>query len=168
MQIPISLTLAVGFVTIVSLCPRLGEGKSSSNDESAAVQQVISAYMDAFNQHDPRGVAALFAPDGDFTNALQVTTHGQNDIEEHLKPVFATRLKNARRTYSLRRIQFLQPEVSVATTDYRLEGETKPDGTPGPTRNGLLTWILTKPHDKWLIDTLEEAEVPSLCATPNQ
>jgi uncharacterized protein (TIGR02246 family) len=167
MKIPVSLALVAVLAAMLSLGSRSAGSQSASHEETQAIRQVIDAYMVSFNRHDAHAVAALFASDGDFTNALQVTTHGQKDIEEHLGPVFATHLKNAQRTSSVRRIQFLKSDVAVATTDYRLEGLTEPNGGAKAARTGLLTWVITKAKDKWLINTLEEAEVPSPCATSN-
>jgi uncharacterized protein (TIGR02246 family) len=163
MRNPISAACVLGLVMFASIRTQPAIAKSS-DDDSAGVQQLINSYMDGFNRHDAHAVAALFSDDGDFTNALQITTHGQKEIDEHLGPVFATRLKNARRTYTLRNIRFLTPTIALATTDYQLEGLTDPSVTATPPHKGLLTWVVRKSQRKWMIESLEEAEIPTPCA----
>lgn len=140
---------------------RLQQVKAEDGD-TAGVKAVIEAYMDAFNKHDPHAVAALFTEDGDFTNGRQVTAHTRKTIDEHLVPVYGGALKNSHRTYSLRSIRFVTPDVAVAATDYELAGTTGPKGDELPPRKGMLQWVIAKKNGKWLIDVLNESELPAV------
>jgi uncharacterized protein (TIGR02246 family) len=133
----------------------------AAEGDTAGVKAVIDAYMDAFNKHDPHAVAALFTEDGDFTNGRQVTAHTRKVIDEHLVPVYGSVLKNSHRTYTLRSIRFVTPDVAVAATDYELSGTTNPKGDELPPRKGMLQWVVAKNNGKWLIEVLNESELPA-------
>ena len=139
--------------------PGLQQAKAADGD-TAGVKAVIDEYMGAFNKHDPHAVAALFTEDGDFTNGRQVTAHTRRTIDEHLVPVYGGVLKNSHRTYSLRSIRFVTPDVAVAATDYELSGTMSPKGDELPPRKGMLQWVITKKNGQWLIDVLNESELP--------
>jgi uncharacterized protein (TIGR02246 family) len=137
----------------------LQQAKAADSD-TAGVKAVVDAYMDAFNKHDPHAVANLFTEDGDFTNGRLITAHTRKTIDEHLVPVYSSVLKNSHRTYTLRSIRFVTPDVAVVATDYELSGTTGPNGAEVPTRKGLLQWVVAKQNGKWYIDVLNENEVP--------
>jgi uncharacterized protein (TIGR02246 family) len=132
----------------------------AAEGDTAGVKAVIDAYMDAFNKHDPHAVAALFTEDGEFTNGRQVTAQTRKVIDEHLVPVYGGALKNSHRTYTLRSIRFVTPDVAVAATDYELSGTTNPKGDALPPRKGMLQWVVAKSNGKWMIDVLNESELP--------
>ena len=137
----------------------LQQAKAADGD-TVGVKGVIDAYMDAFNKHDPHAVANLFTEDGDFTNGRLITAHTRKTIDEHLVPVYGSVLKNSHRTYSLRSIRFVTPDVAVVATDYELAGTTGPNGAELPPRKGLLQWVVSKQGGKWFINVLNENEVP--------
>src|SRR5580692_4951055 len=69
---------------------------SPAGDDTAAVKQVVLAFEKAFNSHDSGAVGQLFTEDADFTNVQGGTTGSRKELEDHLAPLFATRLKTVR------------------------------------------------------------------------
>ena len=132
---------------------------AADDDASAAIKSMVDGFNDSFNRHDPHAVAMWFADDADFINTQQAVSHGRQGIEEHFVPLFAGRLKNARRTSTIKSIRFITPEVASVTMDYVLSGTTGTNGEAVPVRKGLYDWIVTKQNGKWSINILHESEL---------
>jgi uncharacterized protein (TIGR02246 family) len=141
---------------VVSLAPNQA---NAADDESPAIKNVITGFTDSFNQHNAHAVAMWFTEDADFTNVGQVTSHGRQDIEAHFVPLFAGRLKNSHRTYTLRTIRFLTPSVASVAMDYELADTTDSSGKVVPLRKGFYDWVVTKQNGRWLINVLHESEL---------
>jgi hypothetical protein len=56
------LTIALAGLSVISRCQTKGE------TDQQAVSTVIDRFMDAWNRHDAKAFAAVFAEDADFTN----------------------------------------------------------------------------------------------------
>jgi hypothetical protein len=97
---------------LVSVPWAISWAKNSEAADSSAIKQVVSDFLDAFNNHDAHAWALSFAEDGDFTNVAGLTRHGRREVEERFAGLFAGPLKNAHRTYQLKSIRFLTPGIA--------------------------------------------------------
>ena len=68
-------------------------------DEQAIVA-LMDRFMDAWNRHDAKSFASVFAEDGDFTNWRGTGASGRSKIEEFHAPMFTTIFKNSHQTYT--------------------------------------------------------------------
>jgi uncharacterized protein (TIGR02246 family) len=130
----------------------------AESDASTAIKNVIAGYVDSWNRHDAYAASMSFAEDGDFINVEQAVFRGRKGIEEHLVPMFAGRLKNAHRTYTVKSIRFLTPQVAVVYMDYEITGTKGIDGADVALRKGLYDCVVTGRNGKWLINVLQESE----------
>ena len=99
--------MAIFLLVPVSLAVTWAKPADSQEADSAAVKKLFNDFNEAFNNHDAHAVAALFTDDADFINTQAVTTHGKAEVEQHLAPLFAGRLKAVRRDVVLRDVRFL-------------------------------------------------------------
>ena len=151
---------AVIATTIVLSAGLLGSRCAlAAGGDSAAIEHVIDGFTADFNRHDAHGVSTWFTEDADFINVQQAVSQGRKNIEEHFVPLFSGRLKNARRTISVKSIRFITPNVAAADIDYELTGAINVNGTADPARKGLYDWVLVKQNGKWLISAFHESEV---------
>ena len=104
----------------------------------------MTAYDDAFNQHDAHALGGLFADEGDFTNMRGSSKHGRNDIEQNEGNLFAGGLTNSHRTDTMKSIRFLTPEIAQLDADWEMTGTKSADGSDSPPRKGLLDWVVVK------------------------
>jgi uncharacterized protein (TIGR02246 family) len=139
-------------------------GQKESNTTQAdlsAIKQVVAGYSEAFNHHDARATASLFAEDADFTNMRGANRRGQKEIEQIFVSLYAGILKNAHRTDTVKSIRFLTPEIAVMDDLWEMTGSKAADGSENPTRKGLFDWVLTKVNGQWSIAVLHEVEFPN-------
>jgi uncharacterized protein (TIGR02246 family) len=143
---------------LVSVPCAISWAKNSEAADSSAIKQVVSDFLDAFNNHDAHAWALSFAEDGDFTNVAGLTRHGRREVEERFAGLFAGPLKNAHRTYQVKSIRFLTPGIASVDADWEMTGSKAADGSESPVRKGLFHWIMTRQNDHWLFAAFHEFE----------
>ena len=89
-----------------------------------------------------------FADDADFINVQQAVRAGAKASRSISCLCFPGRLKNAHRTYTLKNIRFITPDVAAVTMDYVLNGTTGANGETVPPRKGLYDWIVVQAERK--------------------
>jgi uncharacterized protein (TIGR02246 family) len=133
--------------------------RKSDSADSATIKQVVAEFLDAFNNHDAHAWAMAFAEDGDFTNVAGLTRHGRKEVEERFASLFAGPLRSAHRTYSVRSVRFLTPEIASVDADWEMTGSRAADGSENPVRKGLFHWVMTKQNGHWLFTAFHEFEI---------
>lgn len=140
---------------------------AAADDASVGIKSLIDGFTAAFNGHDAQALAILFTEDADFISVQQANSHSRKGIEEHFVPLFSGRLKNAHRTYTVKNIRFISPEVASVTMDYVLTGTVGANGEQLPPRKGLYDWIVVRQNGKWMISVLHESELaPAAAVVP--
>jgi uncharacterized protein (TIGR02246 family) len=125
--------------------------------DSAAIKQSVAAFTDAWNRHDPHGVAMRYVEDGDFSSTQGNASHGWKELEEHYVSIFTTFLKAAHRADTVKSIRFLTPTMASVDIDWQMTGAKAPDGSEAPLRKGLLNWVMTKNNGQWMITIYHES-----------
>jgi uncharacterized protein (TIGR02246 family) len=163
--------LALGFVTgwgnvacaqsAVATPPRAGTG-SATNAAGAAAEQAIRAsaaqFVAAFNKHDAKAVAALWAPDGDYLDETGTLSAGREAIEKYYADYFATE-HGATIALQVDAIRVLGPDTAVE------DGSSAVTATPhaAPTL-GRYTVVHVKRDGAWLMASVRELKTESVAA----
>ncbi|HMB83834.1 MAG TPA: SgcJ/EcaC family oxidoreductase [Terriglobales bacterium] len=146
------LLMIVLCVTGVALC----QNAPATNDQG--IQKLVASFMDAWNSHDAHAFAETFAEDADFTNVIGRSAHGRKAVEEFHAPMFATRFKNTHLTAGEVKVRTINPDIASVDVSWEMTGAIETDGTPLPTRKGLLNWVVTRHDDRWLIAVMHNQE----------
>jgi uncharacterized protein (TIGR02246 family) len=125
----------------------------------SGIKQALADYIDGFNHHDATAVAAEFAEDAERTTVRGDVSHGRGAIEKSYAGLFGGMLKNAHRSATVKSIRFLTPEIALVDANYELTGRTTNSGAEQPPAKGLLSLVMTKHGDKWLITDFHEQEM---------
>jgi uncharacterized protein (TIGR02246 family) len=159
-------SFAIGSVAILIMVPvsaRVAADRQA--DEAAVVDVVQTRQQQAWNEHDAKAYAALFAEDGDVVNVNVVGWwwKGRKEIENKLTDAFAFVFRDSTLTITEVDTRFLMPEVAVAHTRWTMSGAKTPPGIPEP-REGIQTIVLQKVGEKWMIAAFQNTnyrpEVP--------
>ena len=118
----------------------------------------LDDFVGAFNKHDAQGWAMPFGADGDFTNVSGLTRHGQKEVEERFKELFAGPLKDSHRTATVRHLRFVRPDVAAVDAEWALAGSRAADGSENPVRKGMFTWVMVKQDGRWMFADFHESE----------
>ena len=156
--------------TIVTIClfllPLLAFVQANPSSDQQAIREVMDRFVDAWNHHDARAFAAVFAEDADFTNWRGIGASGRSKIEEFHAPIFATIFKNSHQKYTDIKTRFIRPDVAVVDVRWELTGLLDPQGNPHSDRNGLLSFVMAKDAGRWQIIVMHNLDVSALPPPP--
>jgi uncharacterized protein (TIGR02246 family) len=121
-----------------------------SGDE-AAIRANVAAFVRAYNAHDPKGIAALFTPNGQIVDEEGKVNEGRDEIEQAFKDLF-TDSPQKRIEVNVESIRFIGPNVAVE------KGSTK-EVVPGePPENDRYAVLHVKRDGKWLMALAEDSD----------
>jgi uncharacterized protein (TIGR02246 family) len=130
-----------------------------ATQDEASVSAVVDRFVQAWNDHDIRAFAALFAEDAEFVNAIGLHWHGRAQIAAAQANNHATIFKESRLDNVRVRQRFLKPDVAVVHATWDLVGQRRRDGQAVPPRAGLITMVLTKEGDAWPIAVFQNTDI---------
>jgi uncharacterized protein (TIGR02246 family) len=127
---------------------------SSAHSQAAEDWRILGALPDRFSkawaQHDAHGLAAIMSKDVDFVNVGAIWLHGP-DFETYHDRILKGRFKSSTNKPLAVKVGFIRPDIAVVRWSWEIRGETLADGSPSPTRYGLMTFIVEKRDDAWLV-----------------
>jgi len=145
---------------IILCCSLLmGSAVADQNPDEAAIRQTVMGLQEAWNRHDMRAFANLFAEDADFVNVAGVWLKGRSQIEEKHRAAHATMFRDSTLSVEEVNVRFLTPDIAIAHVLTSLVGQKLPDGTEVPQRRALLTVVLQKQSGKWMIVAAHNTDV---------
>jgi uncharacterized protein (TIGR02246 family) len=121
----------------------------NSEQDHQAVLATFKAMSDAWASMDAWQFAACYADDATVIGP-GIYLRGRDDINASMAGAFAGPLKGTLRPHSAQSVRFLRGDTAVvvteSTTMFPDESEVPPD------RRHLVTWILARHHDEWLVE----------------
>lgn len=127
--------------------------------EVKGIQNVLDGFAHGWNVHDGKIFSEVFAEDADFTNVMGISKCGRNAIEEMHDPLFKTIWSTSTLTISKSKTRFIKPDVASVDAWWDLDGLKSADGSDRPSRNGLLSFIMTKKDNNWLIAVMHNMDL---------
>jgi|SRR6516162_2977156 len=125
-------------------------GADQKGDDAAIRDVVQSRQQQAWNQHDAKAYAALFAENGDVVNVVGWWWRSRKEIENKLSDAFAFAFRESTLTITEADVRFLTSEIAVAHTRWTMSGARTPPTIPEP-RAGIQTLVLQKLGGNWMI-----------------
>ena len=140
---------------IMTICfllfPLLFTAQTSAETDEHAIRAVMDRFMDAWNHHDAKAFAAVFAEDADFTNVRGIGASGRQKIEDFHAPVFATIFSKSHQEYTDVKTRFIRPDIAAVDVHWKMTGVIDAQGSPRPDRDGLLNFVMAKNAGRWEI-----------------
>jgi uncharacterized protein (TIGR02246 family) len=136
------------------------EGASAKPDRSAdekAIRANVAAFVEAYNAKNAKGVASLFAPEGQIVDKEGQAIEGREGIEKAFADLFKDNPQK-RTEVSIESLRFLGPDLAIE------EGTTKETASANePPEYDRYTVIHVKREGKWLMAMArdEEGQLPS-------
>lgn len=134
-----------------------------SNHEQAIleIKANMQAFADAWNIHNAKQLATVFAEDADFVNVAGQWWKGQAELEQGHANAFANHLRNTRISFPDTQIKFLKPDLVIYHSIWQMDGFTNPDGKSLPAKHGILTAIAQQKNGQWQIVAVHNTETIS-------
>src|SRR3989441_7217020 len=95
-----------------------------------SIREVVKDCMNAWNKHDAKALASLYAKDGEFTSWMGQGTTGQDAIEKYHERLFATRFKNTHQTTENIKVRLIKPDVASVDIWWNMTGALDGSGQP--------------------------------------
>lgn len=151
------LFIALLIVGFAGLRASVGYAHGSQDVERARL--TIASLERAWNEHDMEAFANLFAEDADFVNIEGTRWRGRAAIKDAHAFVHATIFKKSHLTVDDTTVKQLSPDVIVARSTWRLEGQTTMKGEAVPPRAGILTNVLVRSGSNWKIVVTQNTDI---------
>jgi len=144
----------------------LSQSHSFNAADSFAIKRIIQNWEISWNKHDVKAFAAVFLPNGEFTNVVGQSSKGRKQIEDFHAPMFKGEagypsFKNSTIKIDAPIISVVRPDVASVDFIWYLDKVRLPDGTEVKNRKGLITWLMVKENGKWGVAIMHNAELPS-------
>ena len=133
---------------------------SVASDESQ-IQMIAAQWEDAWNTHDMTALRNLVTEDTDFVNVGAKHWKGRKEFEEQHTARLG-QFMGSRWATKLVTVQFLKPHIGLVHVNWELKGDTDPNGTVRPPREGTFTWIVTKKDGLWMIRAAQNTNASHL------
>jgi uncharacterized protein (TIGR02246 family) len=146
------------------LLPLLLMAQTGQETEEHAIRAVMDRFMDAWNHHDAKAFAAVFAEDADFTNVRGMGASGREKIETFHAPMFATIFSKSHHEYTDIKTRLLRPNLAAVDVSWKMTDAMDPQGNLRD-RNGLLNFVMEKEAGTWeivVMHNLDLSPVPPL------
>jgi uncharacterized protein (TIGR02246 family) len=121
--------------------------------DSAADEKALKARADEFlaawDKDDAKGLAAIFAPDGDLINPFGRVARGRAEVEKLFADEHATFTKGTHYNLTSLSTRLIGTDAAVQDWDIELTGMKGPDGSAMPPLKHHVTVVFEKKGGKW-------------------
>lgn len=118
--------------------------------DEQSIRHTAEEFVSAWNRHDPKGLAACFAADGDIVNPEGRTGRGKSEVERILHDEQTGLFQSSRIALPEQHLHFLKPDLAIADYRFEVTGVRGADGKE-TAQKGLMSAVLRRDGDKWLI-----------------
>ncbi len=112
---------------------------------------LVARFEAAWNCHDTRELASLFAVDAEFVNVAGLWWRGRDQIEAALVRYHASAYKSSVLSVRISTAKVLSPEMALVICQWDLVGQRGAGGVLCPPEQGVLSWMLTRNIDNWQV-----------------
>jgi uncharacterized protein (TIGR02246 family) len=155
---------------IIAICflllPFLVVAQTDAEADEHAIRAVMDRFMDAWNRHNAKAFAAVFAEDADFTNVRGNGASGRAKIEDFHAPMFATIFSKTHQEYTDIKTRLIRRDVASVDVHWKMTGAIDAEGNPRPEREGLLSFVMAKNAGRWEIAVMHNLEISALPPPP--
>ncbi len=136
------------------------QAASAASGDEAAIRQVCSEFVSAWNKHDPKAMAATWAEDGDLINPFGASAKGRTEIESFFAKEHGAAMRGT--TYDSQQIDIRMLSPTIAVTDWTSEvtGMHDPKGAELPPFKHHVFGVFEKKHGQWLAASIRAFAFP--------
>jgi len=139
---------------------------SLSVADGKGVEAIVDGFEAAWNRHDAKALASLFAEQADFVNVIGLHWKGREEIERAHAEIHATRMKNSHLTVLSRSVRPLRLDVVLVHATWELQGDTGIEGRPLPPRKGVLSFVVARQAGRWLAEAAQNTDIVPIPNAP--
>ena len=130
-----------------------GSLNAGSLDDTQQVKKLATDFKAAWNKHEPKTMAALWAKDGDLIDPWGKVSNGRDEVEKFFTGEHTGTGQLAKSTYDIKKdsVRFITPDVALSDWDVIITGLAKSDGSvSGPMFHRVVV-ISKKEGSDWKV-----------------
>ena len=141
----LGLALAAGIV--------LSHSATGSDDDTAGVTKQCQAFKAAWNKHDPKALAGVFADDADHLDPWGQMDVGRAAIEKMLTERMGGKgpLRDSSLVVNTETVRFPTADVAITDAEATMTGAYGPDGSKAPPMEMHVTNVWKKSGGNWMV-----------------
>jgi uncharacterized protein (TIGR02246 family) len=147
MKFPIPFFLIVLFLTGCASVDITVSTQVGGDKDRAAIQQMLVDWVRAYNAHDAKALAAIYAKDADLSDKMKLLK-GREAIQRLWQERF-DKNPNVKTKQTSLEVRFLSPTLALETGYW--EDANREDGDNAKLKNGMWTCVNQKIGGKWFI-----------------
>ena len=125
-----------------------------------AITEVLERFTEAWNTHDAKAYAALFAENADFTNVFGQSFHGRETIEAQHAKIFTSMFKDSRITSMYSTVRLLDQFFASVDVIWTMSGAVDMKGNSWADRKGLMSLVMKFENEVWSILIMHNMDLP--------
>lgn len=133
------------------VCGIVGIGTAAGAPAAAEtdIKAASDAFVAAWNKHDSKAMAAVWAPDGDLINPFGRWAAGRPEIEKLFADEHSTFMKDS--TYSIAdmKVRMLSPAIAFVDWEGAATGMHNADGSAAPPFKHHVNAVFVRKEGKW-------------------
>jgi len=125
---------------------------AEQSDDRAVIEKAVASYVEAFNRHDAKALAALWSPEGVYISRLSgEQVIGRESLEKEFDAQFK-QIEGEKLEAETESLEFISPNVALEQGTATV---TEPGAEPDTSSYSV---VYVKREGKWLIDRISEEE----------
>jgi uncharacterized protein (TIGR02246 family) len=128
-----------------------GFAESFPPSQEEKIRAVLESHYTAWNQHDPKKMANLYAPDGDLRTVFNEWAKNRNEIEKIYADEQNTKLKNAHIHHKIKSIRMVKPDIAFVDVESDIEGMETLDKKKYMPLHHHVIFVLVQKDGQWQI-----------------
>jgi uncharacterized protein (TIGR02246 family) len=121
-----------------------------NSKEESSIQKQVDVFVAAWNRHDARSMASVYAEDADIINPNGRVAKSRTEIEKLFRDEHAAPFKQSQFTATPHSARFLTHDLAVTTHAFEVSGAVDPAGNK-TTLRGYFTNVMKKHGDTWQV-----------------
>ncbi len=130
---------------------RVQNRTASTPTSSGEPQTVIINFIKAWNNHDPKAMAALWVEDGDLLDPWGKMASGKRQVERAFTSDQTGRFKDSSISLSIEGVRFLGNDVAIVDASGSVSNAKNPDGSGAPVLEHHVLWVMQKQGGGWKV-----------------
>lgn len=133
---------------------------TTEQQNTAAIENLITSFIESWNAKDIEKFALLFAENSDFVGVTGLWTTGRGAIAAQHKENFGNMQSQSRLKIVETRVRLLSDRHAVAHSRWEMSGQQSIKGEKLPVKQGVWTIVAESPDkEQWQIITLHNSNV---------
>jgi uncharacterized protein (TIGR02246 family) len=118
--------------------------------EERAIQKQVDAFVAAWNKHDARSMANVYAEDADLINPMGRIAKSRTEIEQLFRDEQAGHFKQSQFSATPQSTRFFARDLAIITQAFEVSGAIDDSGNR-TTLRGQFTNVMKKHGDTWQV-----------------